>query len=171
MANVIVTGATGFIGRNICHFLAKKGHHVRIITRIGSSYNNFPVPLKDVIAVDWPYGLRAEIFEDFDIVVHCANSPEIRDYNKAYIENVLSTRLIGKAIEKKAHLIYISSQSAHEGINSFYAKNKLASEKYIKEEFSGKWTIIRPGFVYGPGAKGLFARMQSLVNTLPIIPF
>ena len=30
---VFVTGATGFIGQHLCHYLAKQGHHVNAFVR------------------------------------------------------------------------------------------------------------------------------------------
>lgn len=113
MANILVTGATGFIGRYLCDALLKENHKVKILVRRGTIYKDFPVPLINVIPVDWPYGINEEITKGIDFVIHCANSPESKDYWVAHDANVLSTEMLCNASEKsKSFLIYISSQSA-----------------------------------------------------------
>ena len=172
MSNILITGATGFIGKNLCSNLIEAGHKVKILVRKRQEYASFPVPLKDIVFVDWPYGLNGmNLPFKAEVIIHCANSPEIKNYWKAYDENVLSTIfLCSYAQSIGAHFVYISSQSAHKNIRSFYGMNKLASEEHIRNNYQGDWTIIRPGMVYGPGSKGLFARITSLVKKLPVIP-
>ncbi len=171
MANILVTGATGFIGRHLCAKLIELGNNVKIVIRRGKNYTNFPVPIKDVIALDWPYGIYEDVAKGQDFLIHCANSPETRNKKLAQDANFLSTKLLCKAAEKsKTALIYISSQSANKDVKSLYAENKLASEEHIKDIFKGNWTIIRPGMVYGQGSSGLFAKIQYLVDKYPVIP-
>ena len=45
MANIIITGATGFIGRYLSNSLIKQGHKIKIVARKGQDYKSFPVPL------------------------------------------------------------------------------------------------------------------------------
>jgi nucleoside-diphosphate-sugar epimerase len=33
-----------------------------------------------------------------------------------------------------------------------------------------RWTILQPGTIYGPGSRGLFAKMVRLTNALPAVP-
>src|SRR3989344_4364670 len=127
MAKILITGSTGFVGRHLCSELIKRRHEVVITARRNETYSDFPVKLENVISIIWPYGINDNITKGFDVVIHLANSPETKDYWKAHEANVLSTELICKASEKsKSNLIYISSQSANEGVDSIYASNKRA---------------------------------------------
>lgn len=171
MAKILITGATGFIGRYLCDALDKDGHDIKILVRKGKNYTTFPVNLENIISVDWPYGINENISKNIDIIIHCANSPESRNRQMAYDANVLSTQFLCKAAEKsKSSLIFISSQSANKNINSLYAETKLASEEFIKNNFNGTWIILRPGMVYGSGSSGLFSKMQNVVEKFPLVP-
>jgi nucleoside-diphosphate-sugar epimerase len=66
-------------------------------------------------------------------------------------------------------VVHVSSQSAHPGNSSAYGRTKLESEATLKA--SGlSWTILRPGVIYGPEERGVFAKLEKHVEKLPAIP-
>jgi NADH dehydrogenase len=65
--------------------------------------------------------------------------------------------------------IQISSLSANAANRSVYGRTKLAADEEVRR--SGlRWTILQPGTIYGPGSRGLFAKILRLTNALPVVP-
>ena len=73
MQNVLITGANGFIGSNLCRFFLDKGHTVYGLVREtsdlhfieGLDVNLIFGDLNEVEKIEWP--------KNIDIVVHCAS--------------------------------------------------------------------------------------------------
>jgi UDP-glucose 4-epimerase len=54
-----------------------------------------------------------------------------------------------------------------------YAQSKVEAESVVREVAGGgnlDWTIVRPPFVYGPGGKGNFPRLVSLMRLSARVP-
>jgi NADH dehydrogenase len=85
--------------------------------------------------------------------------------------NVEATRQLAEAANKAgvARFVYISSQSAHEKNNSPYGQTKLEGEKALKDTEIA-YTILRPGVIYGPEKRGIFAKLEDQLRKLPAIP-
>src|SRR5262249_21462626 len=66
--------------------------------------------------------------------------------------------------------VQISSLSANPANNSVYGRTKFAADEEVRR--SGlRWTILQPGTIFGPGGRGLFAKMTGLLSgKLPIVP-
>jgi NADH dehydrogenase len=59
--------------------------------------------------------------------------------------------------------------SANPANTSVYGRSKFAADEEVRR--SGlEWTILQPGTIYGPGNRGLFAKMVRLTNGLPVVP-
>jgi nucleoside-diphosphate-sugar epimerase len=184
---VLVTGASGFIGRPLVTALLGAGYTVRAVTRRQISFPDAVdvtvIPdLRD--SIDWRPSLR-----DVDFVVHLAglahsSNPKLADVEYDQI-NWIATQELAKAAKaaEVERLIYISSVRAQTGASSSrivrerdepsptnqYGRSKLAAERSIRE--SGvPYTIFRPVVVYGPHAKGnmrTVVRLTQLPLPLP----
>ena len=99
MLNCFVTGASGFIGANLVHQLAARGHHVRALLRPGSDRRGLQGAPYEVIdgALDDRAALMAGL-RGCDWCFHCAASYHLwlRDYRPMYAANVEGTRLVLK---------------------------------------------------------------------------
>ena len=109
MLNCFVTGASGFIGANLVHQLAARGHHVRALLRPGSDRRGLQGAPYEVIdgALDDRAALMAGL-RGCDWCFHCAASYHLwlRDYRPMYAANVEGTRLVhvpGKHALKPEH--------------------------------------------------------------------
>jgi len=171
---LLVTGASGFVGAHVAGAATHRGDEVRCLTR----------PSSDL----WPLsGLRVEIVVGdvtdkdsirnavlgVDAVVHCAatTSETSPDFELSYRTNVLGTKNVIEACAENdvGRFVFVSTQSATEQNSSSYGKTKLEAERIVAA--SGvAFTILRPSTVYGPGARGLFAKMGRYVAALPLIP-
>src|SRR5262249_24742103 len=115
-------------------------------------------------------GALAAAFSRVDLVVHLAGVVSAID-DRDYIDgNVTATRVVAEAArDAGVRIVHISSLAAagpappHEPrgeadpaapINA-YGRSKLAGEDALKGIEGLRWTILRPGVVYGPGDRAL----------------
>jgi len=178
---IFLTGATGFIGKNLVSHLQK--HELFCLVRSREKFesikngNVFPV-----------YGdIREELPElpEADVIIH--NAAVVRASSKAYYEvNTAGTAALlekAKKLKTLKKFIFISSQAvsgpaaldkpALEGDEprpvSDYGKSKAIAERMVRE--SGlPYIILRPAAVYGPGDRDLFVIFKMVKRGLAFIP-
>ncbi len=151
MTTVAITGATGFIGRHILDVLAPR-MRVRALTRR-------PQPMRP--GVEWIEGslesvaVLSSLLAGADVVIHCAGLVKARRREEFFGCNVAGTaRLLAAMADAAptARLIHFSSLAARAPHLSAYAASKRAAEELVRERRpDGRWLILRPPGVYGPG--------------------
>jgi len=180
---VALTGATGFIGRNLTAHLVARGDAVRAVVRPASP--SAPPPDVEVIRADLSADALRAAFDGADAVVHLAGvvSP-VRD-EMFRLVNVDATREVAAAARGAGvPLVHISSlaaagpapASAPRGeddpstpINA-YGRSKLASEEAISGCGGLRWTILRPGVVYGPGDRAVLPLFRcARFGVIPVV--
>ena len=191
---VLVTGATGFIGRNLCVRLLAEGYRVR-----GAFRSAIPI-VNELADVEWmrvadvgPDTDWTEALGDVQYVVHLAAlAHQIGKRGEGRLEefmcvNAKGTRRLAEqsaSVHTLRRLIYISSIGAVCSLSADriteatpcrpdtdYGRSKLAGESAIQETLSQErdWCIFRPTLVYGPGNPGNMARLLRLIQTgLPL---
>ena len=191
---ILVTGATGFIGRAVCIELASRGYAVRAAIRDSSPTTGLPtevVQIADIGAdVDWSSALLG-----IDAVVHLAARVHVMRDNAlqplaAFREvNVTGTERLARAAVAQGvkRFVYLSSikvngEGTHAGRpytpNSMpapidpYGISKQEAEEVLSrlaKETGLEVVIIRPVLVYGPGVKANFlSMMQWLHRGIPL---
>lgn len=184
---IVVTGASGFIGRHLCLALTSSGHFVTTISRktLSQSQTNNQINL---IA-----DLESEVnYEGFlqgcDVVIHLAglaHQVHGTTYDSSYISsNEIATLNLAKASEQNGvkRFVFVSSikvngESTPIGSpfttfstpnpSDAYGRSKLAAERglmQIANSTSLEVTIIRPPLVYGPGVRANFQDLISFVG-------
>jgi UDP-glucose 4-epimerase len=182
---VLVTGASGFIGRATCAQFAKHGWQVRAAVRSATTVDNADSVVGD-LAQGWPLG-------GVDVVVHLAGiAHELHGQNaeSVYQEmNCAATeRLAGAAARAGARRFVFMSSIKVNGERTpvdrpfrpgdapqpqdRYARSKWAAEQALTG-FAGKLevVILRPPLVYGPGVRANFLRLIRLVERRLPLPF
>lgn len=195
MIKVLVTGASGFVGAELCRQLGPRGYTVRAAVRslqrpeVAPNVESLVVGNLET-AIDWSSALLG-----VDCVVHCAARAHVlRDTEadalaKYRLINVVGTRRLAEqaAAAGVRRFLYISSigvlgvQTNGRGPFTIsdlpqpledYAISKLEAERALWSVASKtglEVVVVRPPLVYGPGAKGNFARLLKLVRVgLPL---
>jgi dihydroflavonol-4-reductase len=165
---VAVTGATGFIGRNLAAHLVARGDRVRAIVRADSAR---PAP-RDVEVVRAPLTADAlgRAFAGADHVVHLAGVVSTVRTETFAAVNIEGTRAAAAAArDAGARLVHISSLAAAGPAPAVsprgeddapapmtaYGRSKLAGEQLVRASRGLRWTILRPGVVYGPADRAV----------------
>jgi nucleoside-diphosphate-sugar epimerase len=164
---VAVTGATGFVGRQVVERLRRDGLRLRALSRRGAIMGVTTVPgdLADPVALH-------SLVEGADRVVHLAGlvkSPEPADFARV---NVQGTELLVRAMAPgKARLLLVSSLAArHPEVSAYAASKRAAEELAVRLLGPERVTIIRPPAVYGPGDRATLLIFQQLARGLLIAP-
>jgi nucleoside-diphosphate-sugar epimerase len=191
--NVLITGATGFIGKHLVKSLVNKKYKVRCLVRKSSNYKIF----EDMDVDIWFGDLRNKkslngIINGIDVVFHLAGIGDINAISKKYYKqykelNVYGTRnLLEQCINHRIKkFIHFSSVAAMGNLEQHiikendigkprtpYEKTKRESE-LIALKFWKKYKIpviiLRPTMVYGKDDKGEIKKIRKFVK-LRIVP-
>lgn len=168
---ILITGAYGFVGTNLCRHLSGKGHvcdalDIPAARREGVPYAR--VYTWEDLETDGAAATSAPDLTSYDAVVHLAG--KAHDLKKVASEqsyfdiNVgLTERIVRKLIacgagksDKKINFIYFSSSKADEKGNA-YGRSKWAAERYLLGLAAPDLlniAILRPAMIHGPGNKG-----------------
>jgi nucleoside-diphosphate-sugar epimerase len=169
---ILVTGASGFLGRRIVQLALEQGRAVRALVRNPSNATHLPAHCLHQGDITDPGTLDSAV-AGVEAVIHAAATTSETTPNEELSRrtNVEGTRSLMEAFSRSGgrRWIQISSLSANPANTSVYGRTKLAADEEVMR--SGlQWTILRPGTIYGPGARGLFAKIVRLVNGLPLVP-
>jgi len=167
---LLITGATGFIGRRVVEAALAAGFDVRTLSRrdwLGRPW----VPVRNRFLGAFPYQVSESAFEGVHAVIHLANTTGSESDAAARAVNVEGTRVLMEKSEaaEVRKIVYISSQSARPDAVSAYGKTKLEAEGVLRAGWVPV-TVLRPGLVYGRGTRDIFNRMVGIVRKLPVIP-
>jgi UDP-4-keto-D-FucNAc 4-reductase len=191
---VVVTGASGFLGRFLVPVLMRRGFRVRACGRRAAS------PLPDRVqytAGDLNASLDLnELLSGADTVVHLAGRAHLPDHGalrnrEVFNTNcVLTARLARSAAKHRVRrFVFVSSigvlgscsppgqMLTEESLphpDSEYARSKLAAEQQLavlSKESCLEITTVRPTLVFGPGAPGNVERLMRLVARELPLPF
>lgn len=169
---VLVTGASGQLGRDVVLLLEKEGHDVLACDRDQMDITNQD-ECNEVISSYHP-----------EVIIHCAAYTAVdaaeTDTDGAYKVNAVGTRNVAVAAEKVgAKLIYISTDYVFDGQStipyqeyddtnpqSVYGKSKRAGE-WLVQSLCSKWFVVRTSWVYGLHGNNFVKTMLKLGQEKP----
>jgi len=172
---ILVTGGTGFIGRNLVENLISNGYQVRTLLKPSQKTPNLPkgVPIEAVVcSLSDERGLRAAL-KGIDIVFHLAGSERLSSRSNLMEVDVNGTNSLLQASKKSKvkRLIYLSHLGADQNSAFPVLKAKALAEKAIIN--SGvSYTIFRTSHVYGKGDQFVeaFARLLRFSPGFFLVP-
>lgn len=166
---ILLTGATGYIGKRILPALVRKGHHVVCCVRDKSRFNPPKSLLSSisVIEVDLlDVTSLSRIPSDIDVAYYLVHSMSISaDYKNLEQQSAINFR--DKLSQTRVkQVIYLSGI-----INETELSKHLLSRKTVEEELEKgtfNLTCLRAGIIVGSGSAS-FEIMRDLVEKLPIM--
>lgn len=186
MANILLTGATGFVGSRL-HTELNQIHN--IVSVIRTLPKNYPYCYMKIDAFDNEAKFE-QALKDIQVVIHSAARAHIMkdevadplsEYRKINVEGTLNLARQAAAMGVK-RFIFISSIKVNGEKTSVgqaftaedvpapedaYGISKWEAEQGLRQlaaETTMEVVIIRPPLVYGPNVKGNFASMIKLVG-------
>lgn len=162
MLKVAITGASGFIGRQLVSEHLARGDKVNILSRRDVSFPKEVCCYVGDIARDLPHGFPG----DADILYHCA--AELKDPGRMTETNVLGTRrLVDAADGRIGRWVQLSSVGVYgqhrEGLideawpispDNDYERTKATADQIVQERAcKGAFGLVtlRPSIVFGRG--------------------
>ena len=163
--NVLITGATGFIGRYLTAALSKT-YSVRCLVRKASDIKELRDLNVNIVYGDLlDKGSLGPALDGIDLVYHLAGEVYSRKKKDYYKGNVLATNNLLEACKEKdtKRIIFLSSTGVYKPVTTktllteesecepitFYGKTKLDAEELVKR-YNIPWVIVRAPVVYGP---------------------
>lgn len=194
MRRVLVTGATGFIGRHLLTVLAQRGHATTAVVR------HLPeslLPGKHVVLGDiGPETQWGGVLKGIDAVVHLAARAHVlvdlaanplAEFRRT---NVLGTMRLAQAAADQGvrRFVFVSTVGVHGHCSKMgpfteadatephdaYSRSKWEAEQALTEvarETGLELVILRPTLVYGPGNPGNLARLLDVIMSGRPLPF
>ncbi len=168
---VLVTGATGFLGRRVVQGLLDTGQEVRVMVRRPGSESALYQPPTDVCYGDVsdPDAL-AEACRDVAAVVHLVavirgGAKEFDAINRQGTANVVAAARAAGTVRRFVHVSALGAGNAPE---LPYLYSKWQGEQAVA---SGgiPHTILRPSLIFGPGDE-FTAAVAALVRVTPVTP-
>lgn len=171
MRNVLVTGASGFIGRRFVELNSNK-YNIKTLSLRNNAIDSF-----DFTGIDCILHLAAK--------VHEMDKLDEQEYLKVNYE--LTKQLAQKAIDSHIlHFLFVSTVKVYgDDIQAIlnelsecnpsdaYGKSKHMAEQYLTSVSSSEFvvSIVRPPMVYGPNGKGNLYKLIQLAAKKFFLPF
>jgi uncharacterized protein YbjT (DUF2867 family) len=180
MSTILLTGASGFVGRRVVPDLLDAGHRVialartptageMVVGRVPAAQRaRLEVRIGDVTR---PESLAAAV-AGVDGVIHLVAIP--RDYRGGAdlrLVNTEGTRAVVVAMEAAGvrRLVHMGAMGVEDDPTLHYASSKAKAEALVAAS-SLDWTILKPSLQFGEG-DGFFNIIASLVRMSPgIVP-
>ena len=152
---VAVTGATGFIGRNLLESLLLR-YEVRALVRPSSFTRTLPPGVERIKGDLFDQGALLRLVDGAYAVVHLAGAIRGAAYEDFSRPNVKGFLNLLEACQERGvkRFLYLSSLAAKNPHLSPYAATKRQAEEFLKEA-PLSWHVFRPPAVYGPYDQGL----------------
>jgi uncharacterized protein YbjT (DUF2867 family) len=175
MSSILITGATGYIGRHLVARLVDQGERPRCLVRnINRATHVLPAGKLEFVAGDTtqPVSLETAV-QGIDTVVHAAfvTADRKEKPGSRYEEtNVGGTANLVKAAKSAGvkRIVVLSGLGTKPDKAGSYMQGRYQAEQQVID--SGlDWTIIRPSVVFGkdaPFIKGLV----DLIRSAPVVP-
>ncbi|MFY8216498.1 MAG: NAD-dependent epimerase/dehydratase family protein [Chthoniobacterales bacterium] len=165
---LLITGATGFVGRNLLIQALAGGQYESVIacvrnpTKLNDQLRSEGIDFAKVKMIPWGESLGAQL--QIDHAIHCAGVLFARDRDAYFSVNVDETMRVIRSLPAATRLVVLSSQSAggptpagqsersmsdEDAPLTWYGESKVALERAVMD-CRPDALIIRPPMILGP---------------------
>ncbi|RUR12752.1 NAD-dependent epimerase/dehydratase family protein [Legionella sp. km772] len=192
MQKILVTGATGFVGRSLVPALQTAGYDVVCAVSKPVDWINARQVVINRLELmdDW-----SSILPGIDVIIHLAAKVHVMQGNVPLDEfckvNSIATKKLAEQAAQHGvrRFIFLSSIKVNgeftlegapfteencQNLEDPYGQSKLLAEQNLLElsqQSSMDVVILRPSLIFGPGVKANFLKMMQLVNKGLPLPF
>ena len=166
---ILLTGATGYIGKRLLPVLVNKGYHVVCCVRDKNRFSP-PEPLQksiQVVEVDFlDKKTLVNIPADIDGAYYLMHSmSSSTDYQKLELE---AARNFRETLDETGvkHVVYLSGMVNEESLSKHLSSRKAVEEELEKGNYH--FTALRAGIIIGSGSAS-FEIIRDLVEKLPVM--
>lgn len=165
---VLLTGATGFVGRQLATWLTQAGHDVTAVVRTPQTAVDWRQIAgdfrRDIDPADWLPRLRG-----IEAVVNAVGIlQESRSQRFDTLHERAPKALFSACVRAGVRkVIQISALGAEAGASSRYHRSKAEADRYLAS-LPLQWTIVQPSLVLG--AHGASTKLFYTLAALPVIP-
>ena len=158
---VLVTGATGFIGRRLVPVLIEDGHRVRAMTRRPQEYDGPGQPVGGDVSDP---GSLAEPLDGVDVAIYLVHSLDSPDFERRDAE---AARTFGLAAASAGvrQIVYLGGLGSEDGDLSPHLRSRREVEGLLGEA-GVPVTVLRAAIVVGHGGIS-WELTRQLVKNLP----
>ncbi|MFQ5450620.1 MAG: NAD-dependent epimerase/dehydratase family protein [Nitrospinaceae bacterium] len=181
-STVLVTGASGFIGRHLVDYLLQRGCTVHCLVRETSDLRGLDLSRVHLHKADLVGSPPPDsCVEQTDYVFHCAGLTRAKTREAFFRINGEACRPFYQGLAERGNslksIVHISSLAAvgparpggevdeNTPCNplTFYGQSKRAGEEIARQFFPAlPIVILRPPVVYGPGEKNFFTFLKAM---------
>lgn len=164
--NILICGASGFIGRHLAKALNARGH--RVLRGMRDAADS-----PDAVSMDYTHDHSADVWrprlEGVDVVV---NAVGILREQRGLSFGALHVRAPIALFDACAQagvrrIVQISALGADDDAQSRYHRSKKQADDYLAT-LPLDWVVVQPSLVYGPD--GTSAKLFTTLAALPLIP-
>lgn len=162
---ILLSGATGFIGRHLASALREMGHRVLEVRRHAADPEHHVAGdfTRDLDVHDWVPRVQG-----VDCVINAVGI--LREQAEQTFERIhtLAPRALFEACASAGvkRVVQISALGADDGTSGYF-RSKRAADEFL-QTLPLEWTIVQPSVVFGPG--GTSAYLFTMLASLPMIP-
>ncbi len=157
--NILLTGASGFLGRNIAARLRTAGHQVRPVCRSqGVDFAHMLEP------ADW-----LPLLAGVDAVINCVGIIGETAMQRFHALHTAAPQALFRACVSAGvrRVVQVSALGADAQAFSAYHRSKLAADDCLRS-LALDWFVLRPALIYGHG--GTSAQLFMALARLPLLP-
>lgn len=166
--NVVVTGASGFVGSHMVQALMAAGHRVRGLSRTAPTGERRKAGAEYMDGVDITTSttLTAKMFESTDVIVHLVGIIQEatggQTFRRIHVDGTGNVIDAARTAGFEGRVIYMSALGSAPDALSEYSRTKFEAEQLV-EKSALPYTIFRPSLVIGKDGE-FVAQMGDLVK-------